>query len=135
MDPCTSVRMPFPAKPETGPVHDLYQRGLPRLIVFRRSFIASIHILSFVVLAAILVGTQGSISFAAETLNSNGGRDLQSIVDDGVLRVAMTRFDLPAFHQARSDGSVIGLEADLARALAQAMLRLRLTPITDHSIR
>jgi ABC-type amino acid transport substrate-binding protein len=123
--------MPFPAKLDAGPVRDLYQWGRPRLIVFRRSIIASIRILSFVVFAAILVGPQGYISFAAETSNSSGGRDLQSIVDDGVLRVAMTRFDLPAFHQTRSDGSVIGLEADLARALGQA-LNIKVALNTDY---
>lgn len=65
------------------------------------------------IFATFLAGAQGTS--AAET------RDLQSIVDDGVLRVAMTRFDLPAFHQTRSDGSVVGLEADLARALGEAL--------------
>jgi ABC-type amino acid transport substrate-binding protein len=63
---------------------------------------------------------QGHPSLAAETPNT-AEHDLQSILNDGVLRVAMTRFDLPAFHQMRGDGSVVGLEADLARALAEAL--------------
>jgi ABC-type amino acid transport substrate-binding protein len=83
-----------------------------------------IPIIYFVVLVASLFwGDETLICFAAETSNSNelGARDLQSIVDEGVLRVAMTRFDLPAFHQMRPDGSMVGLEADLARALALAL--------------
>jgi ABC-type amino acid transport substrate-binding protein len=56
---------------------------------------------------------------SASTIAS--ARDIPSILEEGVLRVAMTRFDLPAFHQRRPDGSVVGLEADLARAIAQAL--------------
>jgi ABC-type amino acid transport substrate-binding protein len=48
-------------------------------------------------------------------------RDISSIQQEGLLRVAMTRFDLPAFHQRSPDGSVVGLEVDLARAIAQAL--------------
>jgi polar amino acid transport system substrate-binding protein len=90
---------------------------------FRRYTLALIRIFCCVVLVAFLIGTQGHISFAEDKSNSNerGARDLQSIVDDGVLRIAMTRFDLPAFHQMGPDGSMVGLEADLARALALAL--------------
>ena len=49
------------------------------------------------------------------------GRDLNSIVSDGVLRVAMTRFDLPGFHTTSPDSSVNGLEADVAREIARAL--------------
>jgi polar amino acid transport system substrate-binding protein len=72
------------------------------------------------VLAIFLLGIQAHPSLAAET-PTTAEHDLQSILSDGVLRVAMTRFDLPAFHQTRVDGSVVGLEADLARAIAKAL--------------
>lgn len=35
-------------------------------------------------------------------------RDLQSIIGAKVLRVAVTRFDLPGFHAKRSDGTLVG---------------------------
>jgi polar amino acid transport system substrate-binding protein len=50
-----------------------------------------------------------------------GDRDVHSIEADGVIRVAMTRFDLPGFHKRNVDGSVDGLEADLARTIARAL--------------
>ena len=48
-------------------------------------------------------------------------RDVQSIIADGRLRVAMTRFDLPSFHHRRADGSIGGPEATLARQMARAL--------------
>jgi ABC-type amino acid transport substrate-binding protein len=48
-------------------------------------------------------------------------RDLDSITADGFIRVAMTRFDLPAFHKRGDNGSVNGLEADLSREIANAL--------------
>ncbi len=47
-------------------------------------------------------------------------RDLKSIVDSGVLRVALTRFDLPAFHRRR-EGSLTGPEIDLGTQIAGAL--------------
>jgi ABC-type amino acid transport substrate-binding protein len=47
-------------------------------------------------------------------------RDLNTIVAGGVLRVALTRFDLPAFHW-RSEGSFAGPEIELARQIARAL--------------
>jgi polar amino acid transport system substrate-binding protein len=58
---------------------------------------------------------------ANELQAGTGDRDLASIVADGLLRVAMTRFDLPAFHRRANDGSISGLEADLAREIAGAL--------------
>ena len=49
----------------------------------------------------------------------NTPRDLRTIVDSGVLRVALTGFDLPAFHW-RSDGTLAGPEIDLIRAAARS---------------
>jgi len=68
---------------------------------------------------------------AAETsANAGAPRDLQTIVADGVLRVAMTRFDLPPFHHRRGDGLVAGPEADLARGIARA-LNVEVAFVTD----
>ncbi len=47
-------------------------------------------------------------------------RDLKAIVDRGVLQVALTRFDLPAFHW-RDGASFAGPEIELARQLARAL--------------
>ena len=48
-------------------------------------------------------------------------RDLQSIVDAKVLRVAVTRFDLPSFHVHRSDGTLVGAEIELAQQIGRAL--------------
>jgi polar amino acid transport system substrate-binding protein len=48
-------------------------------------------------------------------------RDLQSIIGAKVLRVAVTRFDLPGFHAKRSDGTLVGAEIQLAQQIAQAL--------------
>jgi ABC-type amino acid transport substrate-binding protein len=50
-----------------------------------------------------------------------GGRDLQSIVDANVIRVAVTRFDLPSFHARRSDGALVGPEVEMARQIGRAL--------------
>jgi polar amino acid transport system substrate-binding protein len=47
--------------------------------------------------------------------------DLQSIVDAKVLRVAVTRFDLPAFHVRRPDGTLAGAEIDMAEEIGRAL--------------
>jgi ABC-type amino acid transport substrate-binding protein len=48
-------------------------------------------------------------------------RDLQSIIDSGLLRVAVTRFDLPSFHSLRPDGTLSGAEVEMARQIGRAM--------------
>jgi ABC-type amino acid transport substrate-binding protein len=48
-------------------------------------------------------------------------RDLQSIVDAKVLRVAVTRFDLPSFHVRGRDGMLRGPEIEMAQQIAQAL--------------
>jgi len=48
-------------------------------------------------------------------------RDLQAIVEDAVLRVAITRFDLPAFHVRAPDGTPTGPEIDMARQIGRAL--------------
>src|SRR6476659_5256463 len=48
-------------------------------------------------------------------------RDLQSIVDAKVLRVALTRYDLPSFHVRGPDGALLGPEIEMARQLARAL--------------
>lgn len=58
---------------------------------------------------------------AAAAAQSPPVRDLKSIVESGVLRVAMTRFDLPPFHWVRRDGSVHGMDVDFAHKLAAAL--------------
>jgi polar amino acid transport system substrate-binding protein len=59
---------------------------------------------------------------AQETSGRAGAvHDLQSIVDAKVLRVAVTRFDLPAFHVRRPDGTLAGAEIDMAEQIGRAL--------------
>lgn len=48
-------------------------------------------------------------------------RDLQSIVDAKVLRVAVTRFDLPSFHVRGRDGMLLGPEIEMAQQIGRAL--------------
>ena len=61
-------------------------------------------------------------SDAQEALSQpTGARDLQSIIDAKLLRVAVTRFDLPSFHTHRPDGTLVGAEIEIAQQIAQAL--------------
>jgi ABC-type amino acid transport substrate-binding protein len=48
-------------------------------------------------------------------------RDLQEIVDAKVLRVAVTRFDLPSFHVRGPDGALLGPEIEMAQQIGRAL--------------
>lgn len=48
-------------------------------------------------------------------------RDLQSILEAKVLRVAITSFDLPSFHVRRDDGNLIGPEIEMAQQIGRAL--------------
>lgn len=64
-----------------------------------------------------------ALAFAGPTAAHAQGaasRDLSTIVDSGTLRVAMTRFDLPAFHW-RGDAALAGPEVVLAQAIGRAL--------------
>jgi polar amino acid transport system substrate-binding protein len=47
--------------------------------------------------------------------------DLKSIKESGVLRIAITHFDIPPFHIRRSDGTFAGKDIDLAHELGEAL--------------
>jgi polar amino acid transport system substrate-binding protein len=47
--------------------------------------------------------------------------DIHSIVASGVLRVAISRFDIPPFHQHLANGTIVGKEAELAYQIAGAL--------------
>jgi polar amino acid transport system substrate-binding protein len=76
-------------------------------------------IFALLTICAVLAGPQ---CYAQETSpRAPATHDLQSIVDAKVLRVAVTRFDLPGFHTHGSDGTVRGAEIDLAEQIARAL--------------
>ena len=56
-------------------------------------------------------------------------RDLQSIVDAKVLRVALTRYDLPSFHVRGPDGTLLGPEIEMAQQIGRA-LGIRVSSLT-----
>jgi ABC-type amino acid transport substrate-binding protein len=72
------------------------------------------------VLCAALTAFLGPLpSSAADAGNSQ--RDLKSIKAGGVLRIAITHFDIPPFHVRRSDGTFVGKDIEFARELADAL--------------
>src|SRR5262245_19583088 len=54
-------------------------------------------------------------------LRSGSQRDLQSVIDAKVLRVAVTRFDLPAFHVRGADGAPTGSEIEMVQQIGRAL--------------
>lgn len=74
---------------------------------------------TFLNLTRALLLVVGPLTNAAAQPGST--RDLKTIVDQGVLRVSVTRFDLPAFHWRTSDGALAGPEIELARQIAGAL--------------
>lgn len=70
---------------------------------------------AFLSAAALALCAAQSIAAGAEP------RDLQAIVDGQLLRVAITRFDLPAFHVRAPDGTLTGPEIDMARQIGRAL--------------
>jgi polar amino acid transport system substrate-binding protein len=57
----------------------------------------------------------------AQEASRNSAYDLQSILDAKVLRVALTRFDLPAFHVRSPDGTLTGAEIEMAQQIGGAL--------------
>ena len=50
-----------------------------------------------------------------------GPKDSQAIIARGIIRVAITKFDLPAFHWRDAKGELAGPEIDLARVIGRLL--------------
>jgi polar amino acid transport system substrate-binding protein len=57
----------------------------------------------------------------AQTLAPSESKDIRSIVASGVLRVGISRFDIPPFHRHRANGVIEGKEAELAYQIGHAL--------------
>ena len=69
----------------------------------------------------ICVALSAQPTYAQEpSSQSTAPRDLQSIIDAKVLRVAVTHFDLPSFHVHGPDGKLIGPEIEMAQQIGSA---------------
>jgi polar amino acid transport system substrate-binding protein len=58
-------------------------------------------------------------SFAQD--ENNAVNDLPVIKSSGILRVAITHFDIPPFHQRRADGTFFGKDIDYIKQLGDAL--------------
>src|SRR5262249_19350510 len=72
-------------------------------------------------LRALFSAVAFALSIAPPAAVAAEPRDLQAIVAGGILRVALTRFDLPAFHVRSPDGTLTGPEIDMARQIGRAL--------------
>jgi ABC-type amino acid transport substrate-binding protein len=70
---------------------------------------------------AVCIGLSNLPASAQQPLRPEVARDLQSIVDAKVLRVAVTRFDLPSFHVRGPDGALLGPEIEMAEQIGRAL--------------
>jgi polar amino acid transport system substrate-binding protein len=93
---------------------------------------AMLRLLSCAALAALIAGDFPIVGRAQETSPSGaiGGRDLRGIVADGVIRVAITKFDIPPFHQRRLDGTLFGKDIDFINKLGLA-LNIKIAIVDD----
>jgi polar amino acid transport system substrate-binding protein len=69
---------------------------------------------------AVCIGLS-SLPAAAQLPSRELPRDLNSIVQAKVLRVAVTRFDLPSFHVRGREGALLGPEIEMAEQIARAL--------------
>jgi polar amino acid transport system substrate-binding protein len=113
------------AWPTPCPEAKLIMRGFPFGWAARASGVvvmARLFRLSFGMIAAALCVALWSVPAAAQSLSRSGlPRDLQSIVDAKVLRVAVTRFDLPSFHVRGPNGRLLGPEIEMAQQIGRAL--------------
>lgn len=67
------------------------------------------------------IGLANLPALAQSPLRPGLPRDLSSIVEAKVLRVAVTRFDLPSFHVRSPDGALLGPEIEMAKQIGYAL--------------
>ena len=71
-------------------------------------------------LALILLATLLRPSIAQDSASTRP-KDSQEIIARGILKVAITKFDLPAFHWRNKNGQLVGPEIDLVRLIGRLM--------------
>jgi len=73
-------------------------------------------------LVLILLGAPTSISPSrAQEIAASRAKDSQTIIARGIIKVAITKFDLPAFHWHDSHGNLVGPEVELARLIGRLL--------------
>lgn len=77
-------------------------------------------------LAAVLAGVAAS----AVADEAGAPKDSQTIIASGIIRVAITKFDLPAFHWRDAGGDLAGPEIELARVIGR-LLRVGVVFVDD----
>ena len=82
--------------------------------MFFRNFFGTVALL-------LCIGFRSLPVVAQSTARTGPFGDLQSIVDGKLLRVAVTRFDLPSFHVRGPNGTLLGPEIDLAQQIGRAL--------------
>jgi polar amino acid transport system substrate-binding protein len=70
----------------------------------------------------VLLGTWTSISPSrAQEIAASRPKDSQTIIERGIIKVAITKFDLPAFHWRDSHGNLAGPEVELTRLIGRLL--------------
>jgi ABC-type amino acid transport substrate-binding protein len=112
------VRLPPPAFSKASPGNRLSPR------------IVAIVLLLFPCLLSASNALAQTAAASPTAIGAGGVRDISSIVADGVLRVAISRFDIPPFHRRRANGTIEGKEAELAYQIGKA-LSVKVTFVDD----
>jgi polar amino acid transport system substrate-binding protein len=76
---------------------------------------------SVILWAAALVALLDSLPSVAADGDNFSPRDLKSITASGILRIAITHFDIPPFHIRRPDGTFVGKDIEFAKELGEAL--------------
>jgi polar amino acid transport system substrate-binding protein len=88
----------------------------------RRQSSVAWHLWQLLAIVLILLVTLAPIFPLRAAENAPPGiKDVQAIIARGKIRVAITKFDLPAFHWRKMDGELVGPEIDLARVLGRLL--------------
>jgi polar amino acid transport system substrate-binding protein len=101
-----------------GPAHGLNVDASPlrRLAGFSAKRRWGLLALALIFEASIPISPSGAQDIAAQR-----PKDSQAIIARGIIRVAITKFDLPAFHWRNTNGEVVGPEIDLARMIGRLL--------------
>jgi ABC-type amino acid transport substrate-binding protein len=70
---------------------------------------------------AVLAILASGPSSRAQDVAASRPKDTQAIIERGVIRVAITRFDLPAFHWRTPNGELVGPEIELTRLIGRLL--------------
>jgi ABC-type amino acid transport substrate-binding protein len=86
-----------------------------------RAGLSALRLCRQLALALILLGITAAFAAAHAQEPIQGPKDSQAIIARGIIKVAITKFDLPAFHWHTAKGELAGPEIELSRLIGRLL--------------